>query len=340
VQPFVALSEPEQAARLELLARAALTAYNLRSVKIIPLRRRNNAVFKVEVEASPRRADTYVLRIHRSGYRSIAETRSELQYLQALKQEAGLAVPEPIPTRNGGLVVSAWIEGMDAPRHCSLLAWLDGHPRYPWAADGLGPKSAYRLGELLGHMHAFARCFRPPQDFHLPHWDAEGLLTEASPYQPGPLEANFSPADRAVFAIIEQRTRAAFAVLGQGPEQFGIIHADFILGNCLFDRRKAQVLDFDDCGWGYFLYDLCPLLGNLKAPDDYPALRRAFLAGYRSIRPIPTAHEVFIDLFIAVRHTTCCLWASGCQRTQGMADAAKAIAYRLGEIRKYLAAYP
>ncbi len=340
MQPLVALSKTEHASQLELLARSALAIYDLPVAKVSPLRWRNNAVFKVEIDASQHKADAYVLRIHRPGYRSIAETRSELQYLQALRQEAGLAVPEPISTRNGDLVTNVWIEGMKEPLHCSLLTWLKGHARYPWEGKGLGPKSTYRLGELLGRMHTFAQRFRPPQDFYLPRWDADGLLTAASPYQPGPLEAGLSSADRAAFAIIEQRTRAAFAVLGQQPDEFGVIHADFILGNCLFYRREPQILDFDDCGWGYFLYDLCPLLGNLKAPSDYPTLRRAFLAGYRSVRPIPTAHETFVDLFIAVRHATCCLWALGCQRTKGMADASEVIAYRLGEIHKYLAAYP
>jgi hypothetical protein len=47
------------------------------------------------------------------------------------------------------------------------------------------------------------------------------------------------------------------------------------------------VLDFDDCGWGHFLYDLAPLLGNLSDADRFPPLARAFLAGYRRVRALP-----------------------------------------------------
>jgi Ser/Thr protein kinase RdoA (MazF antagonist) len=66
-----------------------------------------------------------------------------------------------------------------------------------------------------------------------------------------------------------------------------VIHADYILGNCRFRGRTPGVLDFDDCGWGYFLYDLAPLLGNLSDSDGFPSLARAFLAGYRRAGALP-----------------------------------------------------
>jgi Ser/Thr protein kinase RdoA (MazF antagonist) len=72
--------------------------------------------------------------------------------------------------------------------------------------------------------------------------------------------------------------------------------------NCQFSHGRVQVLDFDDCGFGYFLYDMCPLLGNLKNSAQYATLLRAFLAGYRSIRPLDPDYEPHIDVLIAARH--------------------------------------
>ncbi len=133
--------------------------------------------------------------------------------------------------------------------------------------------------------------------------------------------------------------RAVFHRLGHDATQFGIIHADFIFMNCQFSHGRVQVLDFDDCGFGYFLYDMCPLLGNLKNSAQYATLRPAFLAGYRSVRPLPLEHEAHIDLFIAARHATTILWAAGVQRNGGMLqqDLAEHIAYRMREVRRHLA---
>ncbi len=207
--------------------------------------------------------------------------------------------------------------------------------------QGLGPRSCRRLGAFLGRLHRHAEGFAPPAGFRLPRWDADGLFTAASPYRPGPLEDLFSPEDRALFEAVAERTRVVFRRLGEGRDQFGLIHADFILINCHWHGREPRVLDFDDCGWGYFLYDLCPLLGNLKDYPSYPALRRAFLEGYRGERPLPPEHEAQIDLLIAARHATSCLWAAGCHRSGGAGpDVAAHVAYRLGEVRRYLAAVP
>lgn len=79
---------------------------------------------------------------------------------------------------------------------------------------------------------------------------------------------------------------------------------------------------------------------NISSIDypSYKVLRAAFLAGYRNSRPLPKEYEIHIDLFIAARHATSCLWAAGCQRNHGLGpDAAEHIAYRIGEIRTYLA---
>jgi Ser/Thr protein kinase RdoA (MazF antagonist) len=98
------------------------------------------------------------------------------------------------------------------------------------------------------------------------------------------------------------------------------------------------VLDFDDLGWGYFLYDLCPLLGNLAEFPRYPVTRRAFLAGYRSVRPLPRALERHLPVLMAARHMSACLWVIGIERTHGTGPpVAEHIAYRMEAARHCLA---
>ena len=63
---------------------------------------------------------------------------------------------------------------------------------------------------------------------------------------------------------MEQRARAAFTER-PGPERLRDHHVDYILGNVRLARRdgawRAGVIDFDDCGFGFFLYDLGPAPG-------------------------------------------------------------------------------
>jgi Ser/Thr protein kinase RdoA (MazF antagonist) len=89
--------------------------------------------------------------------------------------------------------------------------------------------------------------------------------------------------------------------LGTGRDVFGLIHADLIFSNVVFHRGMPRPIDFDDCGFSYFLYDMAILLDRIEMREDYAALRAAVLEGYRQIRPLSAEHEGHIDLFILAR---------------------------------------
>ncbi len=273
---------PLPVVRLYHLAQTALAAYALPEMQITPLRLTNNAVFRVDTRRGAVWAPAYILRIHRPSYRSPAQTCAELHYLQSLQRITTVAVPEPVLTQTGDLITLLADDNGAAVCQCDLLRWLPGWVRR--SGSGLGRRSAYRLGSTLGQLHLHAQRFTPPAAFDLPCWDADALLSDASPFQPGSLEEFLAPEDDALVRELHERVHAVFQALGQTAEQFGVIHADFILGNCLFYRNTPQVVDFDDCGWGYFLYDLCPLLGNFRDYPHYPA-QTGHLSGISQCTP-------------------------------------------------------
>lgn len=321
---------------LARLAADALGAYNLADAVVSPLALSNNAVFAVSSGK-----ERFVLRIHRPGYRTFDETASELRLLQFVATTTQLAVPQPIPTRDGALLTVVHDE-QGQPRHADLLTWLGGRVCRP--GEGLSPRRAFALGAALGELHAALASWRPDPPLVLPRWDADGLLSETSPYRPGPLENVFAAEERPLVAEVERRVRDVFSALGEGADTWGVIHGDWILGNCQFRGQAPQLLDFDDCGWGLFLYDLCPLLGNLQDDDDArraATLRAAVLAGYRTQRPLSQAHEAFIAPLIAARHLASCLYAAGHARNGTPIDYhAEHHAYRIDQLRSYLASQP
>src|SRR6266511_3813529 len=266
---------------LTRLARHALGLYGRGDAELTPIRFINNAVFSV---APIDGGGKLVLRVHRPGFRTPAQTRSELQFLRVLDSElhgTGVNVPRPVVALDGDLLVEAalTVRGRVIRRHCDLLTWIDGRVLRP--TRGLGPGHTFRLGEALGRL-------LPPEDWML-------------------------------VRQVEERTRAIFAELDRSGSRQHVIHADFILGNCLFSRRgnswEFGVLDFDDLGWGYAVYDLCPLLGNLADFPNYVRLRRFFLEGYRSVRELPPEVEPYFPVLMAARHAAACAWLAGMERT-------------------------
>lgn len=69
----------------------------------------------------------------------------------------------------------------------------------------------------------------------------------------------------------------------------------------MFHRGERCPIDFDDCGFGYFLYDIAILLDRIEMRDDYAALRTALLEGYREVRGLPAEHEEHLTLFVLAR---------------------------------------
>lgn len=336
------MGEPNPRPADQLAAAGALACYDLPQVtRLRPIRTTNNAVFEVTTDGASDRPHRYVLRVHRPHYRTAEQTRSELYLLQLLQDALpgdGLSVPQPVPARDGALVVEAAPHN-GVTRHCDLLTWIDGRVRRP--GRGLGPRATHRLGQALAWVHTVTAALDPPPGFDLPEWDAEAMFGPASDQPPEPLAGLISPTDWRLYQEIADRTRAVFARLAAQPDARGVLHFDFILGNCHLHYSgtgwRVGIIDFDDCGWGFLLYDLCPLLGNLADFPGYPARRRAFLAGYRSFRPLPTAWEAYLPLLMAARHVQCCLWTAQLERSTGTGPPAAAhIAMRMDLVRKCL----
>ena len=317
------------------LARLALRAYDVSpQAELTPIRLLNNAVFRVDDGAGAQ----LVLRVHRPEYRDVAHIHSEIEFLAFVCDQVEgtqVRVPRPVVARSGDVVVE--VEG----RQCTLLTWVEG--RVLRVGRGLGPRAVHELGRALAQLHDAAEQFRPSPGFDAPTWDADGMFTEASPYRPGPFEEVLSHEDLALFREVEERTRATFDLLERTGHALRVIHSDFVLVNCHFRRRRdgwgIGVLDFDDLGWGYPLYDLCPLLGNLvDFPDRYQPLRHEFLAGYRSVRSLPPELEVHLPVLMAARHAGVCVWLFGLHRTAGTGPPiAEHVAYRMDAIRSCLA---
>lgn len=312
------------------LAHEVIGRWNLRVEGLSWLGYSHNAVFKVSAAAGD-----YVLRLQPSGRVKAAELRSELQWLRTIRRNTDLLAPFPRPA------------GADGKK--TLLAAVD-HPQLPQTvygclfeyAPGLTKSAAemrlddvFQIGVYLGRLHT-AGQFRPPSDFSRPRLDWEGLFGERSPYHPG---ENAHVVQSQVFAQTAARVQAVMRGLGSGADELGLIHADLLAKNLLFHQGGAAALDFEYCGWGYYLYDLAPLLWQFKGERaaDYERLEAALWSGYISIRPQADARRELLEAFIAGRQLASCRWlAANLHHPTVGAAAPTLLAQRQDELKGFL----
>ncbi len=65
------------------------------------------------------------------------------------------------------------------------------------------------------------------------------------------------------------------------------------------------MIDFDDGGYGFRLFDIATALVKYLDQPDYAALKDALTQGYLSVRPLDPAP---LDLFMAIRAATYVGW--------------------------------
>lgn len=242
----------------------------------------------------------FALRLKRPGYRRKEELLSELQWLAAMDR-AGLSVPKPQLSRSGVLLETV------KDHYADLISWLPGTPL---GCSGeplqLGNAAAtfQALGAEMAKLHMACDAWQPPEGFARCSWNLEGLLGE------DPVWGRFwenPELDRETAMLLTRFRDVARADLAEIAEKldYGLIHADLVRENVMLDGSRIRIIDFDDGGFGYRLFDVATALIKNMAEPDFDNLKAALIKGYRSCRPLDTG---VLDLFMALRAVTYVGW--------------------------------
>jgi len=318
MKPFEELTHRGKLMRLRQVARAALDAYGLADAQFKFITNTGNSIFRVYAQSpAPVRAahdlfldNQYVLRIHQPGYMTAEEITSELEWLSALRCDAGVPVPEPVPTVNGELLVKVTAPGVPGMRNCSLLRWMKGR----MLTKDIFPRHFRAVGRLMAQLHEHAVQWHPPQGFTRRHWDWDGLFGDTAGFGV-PARVLWAEIPEPDFEPLETVARHVWQVmdeLGKGKDVYGLIHSDLaVQDNMLFRGGEARAIDFDDCGYSYWMYDIAVTLSDWQEDKAWPTIRDALVGGYREIRSLPEEQLAYLDIFMAARHGTIMMWATG-----------------------------
>lgn len=308
---FDDLSHADQCAALEDLANAALALYPLDGkprARLINLS--ENATYSVEGTSDGRR---YALRIHRDLYHSPRAIASELEWAVALRQSGVVPTPVPVAGRDGLIIQSAAHASMARPRSLVLFEWEDGIE--PGIGDDLlGPFET--LGAVTARMHRHAREWTPPAGFERLTWDHETSLGGSRPHwgrwRDGMgMDAARTDLFQRTVDVIGRRLES----YGKGPGRFGLIHCDLRLANLLIDGGTVKVIDFDDCGFGWYMYDAATPVSFYEHEAQVPALIEAWVRGYRRVAPLSAADEAEIPTFVMLRRLLLVAWIGSHRET-------------------------
>jgi Ser/Thr protein kinase RdoA (MazF antagonist) len=278
------------------LAQQALGLYDIpRNVGVELISLSENETYKVEAPSGKK----WALRLQRPGYQSDNTLASEISWLLALRKDGLVTTPVPIAGLNG-----EWIQVVQQ-RNVVLFAWENG--RQPEIDMDL--RQCFRsLGATTARLHTHSRTWQRPEGFERFTWDFETTLGEAprwGHWRDG-LGMNASCLD--LFGHTAQLIRERLAHYGNGPDRFGLAHCDLRLANLLLHQRELKVIDFDDCGFAWYMYDAATSLSFYEHLPQSASLIDFWLEGYRTVSEIGKADEEEIPTFVMLRRLLLVAW--------------------------------
>jgi Ser/Thr protein kinase RdoA (MazF antagonist) len=286
------------------LARAAVERYGLDGAVAVELCNvSENHTYRVQ---SPGAGPRFALRVHRPGYRSPEEIESELMWLDALRADGVVQTPPIVPAADGARVVSVTAHEVGT-RNVVMFEWVAGiEPDLDAGEEAIAQFET--LGAISARMHAHARSWRRPAGFTRPRWDYEHTLGPAGHWGRWQDGLGMGTEERRQLERLAATIAGRLRAYGQDPERFGLVHADLRLANVLIDDGDVRVIDFDDCGFSWYVYDFATAVSFMEDRPQVPELRTAWVRGYRSVAPLEPAAEAELETLVMLRRLLLVAW--------------------------------
>ena len=267
------------------------------SIKLLSLS--ENAVFLVE---SPQDNTRLILRAHMQGYNTPAEIDAELTWLCAIIAETDLETVRPVPTARGllrnrladgrSIVGFEYIEGVPIDAENDLLPTME------------------MLGVMTAKLHLHSKSWVPPESFQRKRWDFKNCLGDHAIWGNWRQSVGLSIEGHEMIIKAVAALEKSLLSWGTGVDRFGLIHGDVKSANLLIGEAGPVLLDFDDCGFGWYLYDFACAATDLNTVKDIDICAAAWARGYRSVSTLSLREEQMLSTFVLLRRLMTMAWAA------------------------------
>lgn len=284
--------------RLEVFARAAAIDHGHPDAELTLLNVSENATYRLDD------GDTrFVIRVHRTNYHTREAIESELMWIEALRADE-IVQTAPIRATPDGRDVIAVAHPDGEERFVVAFEWLTGiePPEERLVADFA------QVGAITARLHRHAKTWQQPANFTRFTWDYDTSLGERGHWGPWQDGMGVGPAETLILGRCADGLKKRLDTFGKGPDRFGLVHADMRLANLLVDGPDVNVIDFDDCGFSWYLYDLGSSLSFIEHYPVVPELIDSWISGYLTEGTLSAEEIAELPTFVMLRRLLLVAW--------------------------------
>ena len=246
-----------------------------------------NYTWLIEDEAGKK-----VLRQCRPGYHTREELESELSWIACLGEQTDIKMPRIIPDKEGKFLCE--INGYV----CTMFSFLEGSTLRGIEGKTL-EKYLFEIGKIAAVLHNQVQQWKEAGDLSRFTWDFEDLIGEKARVGDWKAHPGLTKDEREIFEKAVPIIKKRLENYGKSPDRYGLIHSDLNINNVIVNGEIVQILDFDDCGFGWFLYDLSTSV--LEYDVGIEDKINAWIRGYETVRMLSDEDKAMIPTFIVMR---------------------------------------
>ncbi|MGD9872726.1 MAG: phosphotransferase enzyme family protein [Kiritimatiellia bacterium] len=278
------------------------------------LRTSENAVIKLLTDSGK----SYALRIRKIIGSYKQQITSELIVLRDFSESTGADIPSPLATRSGELFCIVNDDGNDFM--CIIFSWVGG---VHLGGNDITPAHMASMAKAVAQLHRFSSSCHPPEKLVRPVYDDAWFFGDKSWTASSEFVSRLDPDDAAYLSAANDSIRARLRQYPRNADTFGLIHYDLHVGNFLFDGDKANMIDFDECGFGWYLFDLAHILFEFIGDQRFDSFKKVAADNYGAGRGISPYSDSDLNLFLALQGIAYMNWLHRIFWRDGNTDAQK-----------------
>lgn len=261
-------------------------------MKIELLKYSENLTYQMETEDK-----RYVLRIYRPGYHDPEELYGEILWQKRLKEDTCLHLADILPGKNGKLLQQTEIGGKSYD--IAVFTFVPGKVLRDLSGEKLYHYME-KMGEITGILHSHAIGWEDAGKLKRFHWDFRDLVGENARWGNFMEMKTLTDSQKKWYGEAVKIAEKRLQKYGKTRKRYGLIHGDLNINNILVDGETLYVLDFDDCGYGWFLYDLSTAVLEYFGETMERSLE-ALLKGYQKYRRLSKEDLEEMETFVVLR---------------------------------------
>jgi Ser/Thr protein kinase RdoA (MazF antagonist) len=169
----------------------------------------------------------------------------------------------------------------------TVHSWVQGEllHRQPTAEE------TQRLALLMADLHEHSKQWVIPDSFRRPEYDLDNLLSSYRQLRQQ-LNGLIREEDFYCLEAVVGKICVDIAYQERTPDKWGIIHSDLHEGNYVFYSDSPRPIDFSNCGYGYYLFDIAETFMHLSFENQ-----KVFISTYGSVHQLQDDYIKVIEAF-------------------------------------------